>query len=504
MKTVAFDNERYLREQSGAIVERARRFHNKLYLEFGGKLLADYHAARVLPGFDPNIKMKLLMRLRQEIDIVLCIHAGDIERKKVRADFGLTYDADALRLMDDLRDWGLEVTAVVVTRFEDQPCVRPFLHRLGQRGIRVYIHRPTPGYPTEVDVIVSDRGYGVNPFIETQRPIVVVTAPGPGSGKMATCLSQLYHEHSRGVAAGYAKFETFPIWNLPLKHPVNVAYEAATADLGDYNQVDPFHLEATGQVAVNYNRDIEIFPVLQRILRRIGGERTVYRSPTEMGVNRAGFAIFDDPAVRAAATQEVIRRYFRAACEYALGLTERSTVERIQLLMEELGVKPESRPTVVPAREAAGEAQATGKGHDGIFCGAALALADGVIIRGKNSPLMHAASSVVLNAVKHLAGLPDHLHVLAPGVLESIRTLKRDVLGLRNLSLPLDEMLIALAISAATHPAAQLAMAQLSQLRGCDAHLTHIPTPGDEAGLRKLGLYATSDPNFPTRSWLAT
>lgn len=496
--TVGFDNERYLREQSAAIIERAKRFDNKLYLEFGGKLVSDYHAARTLPGFDPNVKIRLLQCLKDQAEIILCIHAGDIERKKLRADFGITYDADALRLMDDLRDWDLEVSAVVITRFSDQPAALQFRNRLERRGLRVYTHRATPGYPTDIDLIVSERGYGANPRIETSRPIVVVTAPGPGSGKMATCLGQLYHDHRRGISSGYAKFETFPIWNLPLKHPVNIAYEAATADLADVNMIDPFHLEAYGQTAVNYNRDIEIFPVLKRILERITGS-SLYRSPTDMGVNRAGFAIADDAACREAATQEIIRRYFRYQCEYALGSVERETVQRTELLVRELGVAPEYRRVVEPARLAADRARERGKGHEGIYCGAAIELLDGRIVTGCNSPLMHAASSLVLNAVKVLAELPDPMHVLAPNVIQSITGMKSGVLQRKTVSLNLEETLIALSVSAAGNPAAQMAMERLAALRGCDLHLTHIPTPGDEAGLRRLGVNITSDPAFPSR-----
>jgi len=494
-----FDPDLYLREQTAAIVDRARRFGNKLYLEFGGKLVADFHAARTLPGYDPNAKVRLLQELRDQVEILLCIHAGDIERKKLRADFGITYDADALRLIDDLRDRGLEVTAVVITRFHGQPAAVQFKNRLERRGLRTYTHAATPGYPTDVDTIASERGYGANPHIETTRPVVVVTAPGPGSGKMATCLSQLYHDHRRGVQSGYAKFETFPIWNLPLKHPVNVAYEAATADLGDVNLIDPFHLEATGGRAVNYNRDVEIFPVLQRILERVTGAASPYRSPTEMGVNRAGFAIVDDGIVRAAAVQEVIRRLFRYQCEYALGSVEHATVERAELLVKELGAKPEDRRVVPPAREAADRARASGLGHEGICCGAAIALPGGRIVTGRNSPLMHAASSLVLNAAKMLAGLPDPLHLLSPGVIESIGAMKRGVFRRRTVSLNVEETLIALAVSATGNPAAQLAMEKLSELRGCEVHLTHIPAPGDEAGLRRIGVNLTSDPAFPSR-----
>jgi len=497
---IGFDNERYLREQAAAILERVRRFNNKLYLEFGGKLLFDYHASRVLPGFDPNVKMRLLRQLKDEADVLLCIYAGDIERRKLRADFGITYDADALKLIDDLRGWDIEVRAVVITRFEGQPAATVFKNRLERRNIRVYTHRYTKGYPTAVDVIVSDEGYGANERIETRRPLVVVTGPGPGSGKLATCLSQLYHDHRRGVAAGYAKFETFPIWNLPLKHPVNVAYEAATADLGDVNVIDPFHLEAANTAAVNYNRDVEVFPVLTRILERIMETDAVYRSPTDMGVNRAGFAITDDAVVREAAKQEVIRRYFRYACEHAMGLVDGAIAERVELLMEDLDVGPLHRRVVAPARQAALEAERTGKGHKGIYCGAAIALPDGTLVTGKNSPLMHASSSLILNAIKVLAGIPDKIHLLAPNIIDSIAGLKKHILNARSISMDVEETLIALSISAASNPATQLAMEQMKHLRGCEAHLTHIPRPGDEAGLRRLGVNLTSDPNFSSKA----
>lgn len=498
-KAIGFDNDKYLDEQSRAILERVGRIGGRLYLEFGGKIAFDYHAARVLPGFDPNAKIGLLQRLRDQAEIVICIYAGAIERRKMRADFGIPYDLDTLKLIDDLRDWGLRVRAVVITRFEEQPSARVFKARLERRGVPVYTHRFTRGYPTDVDRIVSDEGYGANDFIETERPIVVVAGPGPGSGKLATCLSQVYHEHLRGAAAGYAKFETFPIWNLPLKHPVNVAYEAATVELKDVNLIDPFHLAAYGTQAVNYNRDVEAFPLLARILERITGE-SFYRSPTDMGVNRVGFAIVDDDIVRAAAEQEVIRRYFRYACEYAVGLVEREDAERSALIMNELGLKPERRVVVGFARSAAAEAEATGKGHDGVCCGAAIALPDGTIVTGKNSALMHAASAAVLNAVKQLSRIPDEIHLLTPNVMESIAGMKKNILKMKAVSLDLDETLIALGISATTNPAAKVAVERLTQLAGCEFHTTHLPTPGDEAGLRRLGVNVTSEPQFASRS----
>lgn len=496
---IGFDNEKYLAEQTIAITERVSCFDNKLYLEFGGKLLFDYHAARVLPGFDPNVKMRLLQKIRDKSEVVLCIYAGDIERKKVRADFGITYDSDALKLIDDLREWEIEVTGVVITRYENQPAATIFKKKLERRNIRVFTHRFTKGYPTDVDTVVSDEGYGANEYIHTTKPIVVVTGPGPYSGKLATCLSQIYHEYLHGVHAGYAKFETFPVWNLPLKHPVNTAYEAATADIRDFNMIDPFHLEAYNEKTVNYNRDIEAFPVLKRIIEKITGEHSFYKSPTDMGVNRAGFGIIDDDAVREAAIQEIIRRYFRYACEYAFGFVDKETVQRVELLLEDLDVKPESRIVVKPARQAALEAEKKGKGNEGIYCGAAIELTEGTIITGKNSPLMHAASALVLNAVKHLANIPDTMYLLPPTIMESISHFKKDVLKGRMVSLDLEETLIALSISATVNPAAQMAVEKLKELSGCEVHITHIPTPGDEAGLRKLGVNLTSDPEFATK-----
>ncbi len=503
MLKIGFDNEKYLKEQTKAILDRVAKFNNKLYLEFGGKLIFDYHASRVLPGFHPNVKMQLLQQLKDKADILLCIYAGDIERKKVRADFGITYDVDTLRLIDDLKDWDLSVKAVVITRFDNQTAAIIFKNKLERSGIKVYTHRYTKGYPTDVNTVVSDEGYGANEYIETDKSLVVVTGPGPGSGKMATCLSQLYHDYQRGLKSGYAKFETFPIWNLPLKHPVNVAYEAATADLHDFNMIDPFHLEAYGETAINYNRDVEVFPVLRRILKKII-DTTLYKSPTDMGVNHAGFGIVDDNAVKQAAKQEIIRRYFRYKCEYIMGFVDKETVQRVELLMEEMNIKPENRVVVKPARQAAVEAQAKGKGNEGIFCGAAIQLHDGIIITGKNSVYMHAASSLVLNAVKKLADIPYKIHLLSPTVIESIASLDKYILKEKTVSLDLEETLIALSISATTSPTAQLALERLKDLQGCEMHMTHIPTPGDKEGLRKLGVNLTSDPNFSSNSLFVT
>ncbi len=494
-----FDNEKYIREQSTEILDRVQRFDNKLYLEFGGKLLYDYHAARVLPGYDPNVKMRLIRELKDKADILLCIYAGDIERKKIRADFGITYDSDALKLIDDLRSWDIEVLGVVITRYDHQPAATLFKNKLERRNIKVFTHSYTKGYPTDVELIVSDEGYGANEKIQTDKPLVIVTGPGPGSGKLATCLSQLYHDYKRNIKSGYAKFETFPIWNLPLRHPVNVAYEAATADIRDFNLVDPFHLEAYGKTSVNYNRDVEVFPVLKRILEKITGGESFYRSPTDMGVNRAGFAITDDEVTREASKQEIIRRYFRYRCEYAMGFADRETVQRVELFIKDFGLKPEDRRVVEPSREAARAAEEQNKGNEGIFCGAAIELPDGSIVTGNNSPLMHAASSVIIHAIKHLADIPNKIKLLPSSITDAIRNMKTEILNEKSVSLDLEEALIALSIGATANPAAQLAIEKLKNLQNCEIHMTHIPTPGDEAGLRRLGVNLTTDPNFSSK-----
>ena len=497
--TIAFDNDKYLAEQTAAIRERIGQFDNKLYLEFGGKLMFDYHASRVLPGFDPNVKMRLLRELAGDTEIILCIYAGDIESRKMRADFGITYDSDTFKLIDDLRSWDLQVRAVVITRFADQPAAVTFRKKLERRGVRVYVHRAIPGYPADVDFVVSEQGYGSNPYIETSKPLVVVNAPGPNSGKMGTCLSQIYHEHRKGVRAGYAKFETFPIWNLPLRHPVNVAYEAATADLHDVNMIDPFHLDTYDERAVNYNRDIEAFPLLKRFLEKITGE-SMYHSPTDMGVNRAGYAIVDDERAAEAGKQEIIRRYYRYACDVVAGREDAETVRRVEVLMNEFGVDADSRSVAVRAREEAQGAESrSDTGHRGVFCGAALLLPDGdSVVVGHNSPLLHAASALVLNAIKNLGGIPAHLDLISRNVIESIGHLRKEILGRDSISLNLENTMIALSISATTNPVAKQAMEQLSELRGCELHMTHIPSPGDEKGLRRLGVHLTCDPQFAT------
>ncbi len=496
LNNIGFDNEKYLKEQTSAILERVNGSNSKLYLEFGGKILYDFHAARVLPGFHPNVKMKLLQKLKDDTDVLLCIFAGDIERKKVRADFGITYDADALKTIDDFKEWGINIKAVIITRFENQPAAVAFKNKLERRSVKVYTHRFTKGYPTDIDLIVSEEGYGANDYIKTDKPIVVVTGPGPGSGKLATCLSQLYHEHKRGKNATYSKFETFPIWNLPLKHPVNTAYEAATAELKDVNLIDHFHLDAYNEQVVNYNRDIEAFPLLKRIIEKITNKSSVFKSPTDMGVNRAGYGIINDDVVREAACQEIIRRYFRYSCEYIVGLVDKDSVQRIELLMDNLDLKQEDRHVVEHARNTGLEAQEEGKGNKGIYCGAAIELKSGKIITGKNSPLMHASSSLMLNAIKHLAEIPDSIDLLPLTIIESLKHFKKDILRGKMISLDLQETLIALSISAAGNPAAQTASEKLKELRGCEVHLTHMPTPGDAAGLTKLGVNLTSDTNF--------
>ncbi|MDD2690055.1 MAG: DUF1846 domain-containing protein [Candidatus Omnitrophica bacterium] len=507
MKNVGFDNEKYLKEQTAAILDRVKKMGNKLYLEFGGKLCFDYHAARVLPGYDPNVKIRLLQSLKNKLDIVLCIYAGDIEKGRVRGDFGITYDAATLKLIDDLRKWGLEILAVVITRFTNQSSAVIFKNKLERRQVKVYLHYPIDGYPLDVDLIASDKGFGKNEYIETRNPIVIVTAPGPNSGKLSTCLSQLYHEHKRGINAGYAKFETFPIWNLPLQHPVNVAYEAATADIQDFNLVDPFHLNKYNKTAINYNRDVESFPILKLILSRIfdkDANLPMYNSPTDMGVNRAGFGIIDDRIVQEAAKQELIRRYFRYNAEYVLGIEKKETVNRVAMLMEELGVKITDREVVAIARKAAEEAEAGDKGNEGVFCGAAIKLHDGRIVTGKNSKLMHAASSLILNTVKVLANIPDEILLLSPHIINQIAKLKEGILNADSESLDLEETLIALSISATTNHTAELAMQKLTELRSCEVHMTHIPTPGDEVGLKRLGVNLTTDGKFSSRNLFVT
>lgn len=497
-----FDAKKYLEEQSKYILERVNHY-DKLYLEFGGKLLGDYHAKRVLPGFDEDAKIKLLHNLKDKVEIIICVYAGDIERNKIRGDFGITYDMDVMRLIDDLRKWELEVNSVVITRYEHQPAAQIFINKLELRGIKVYQHQATKGYPLDVNTIVSEEGYGKNPYIETNKPIVVVTAPGPGSGKLATCLSQLYHESIRGRVAGYSKFETFPVWNVPLKHPLNIAYEAATADLKDVNMIDSFHMDAYGLVAVNYNRDIEAYPLLKRIIEKITGKEAIYKSPTDMGVNRVGFGIIDDDVVREASRQEVIRRYFKTGCEYKKGYVDKATFDRVQLIMEELGLQPGDRKVVAPAYQAAEEMERRlaqeGQSDKNHVCSAvAIELEDSTMVTGKSSDLMTATSAAMLNAIKQMARVADEIHLLSPVILEPIRSLKSNTLGSQSPALSCDEILIALTICAATNPMAQVCLDHLHKLRGCQAHSTTILIRSDEECFRKLGIDVTCDAVYPS------
>ena len=486
MMQAAFDNEKYLRTQSAHIRDRIAQFGGKLYLEFGGKLYDDNHASRVLPGFQPDSKLRMLLQLKDQVEMVIAINAGDIEKNKIREDLGITYDRDVIRLIDIFRELGLYVSSVVLTRFHGQAVATAFQSRLEGMGIKVYHHYDIAGYPADTAHIVSDQGFGKNEYIETSRELVVVTAPGPGSGKLATCLSQLYHEHKRGITAGYAKFETFPIWNLPLKHPVNLAYEAATADLNDVNMIDPFHLEAYGVTTVNYNRDVEAFPVLVAIFETILGQ-CPYKSPTDMGVNMVGNCIVDDEAVRYASRQEIIRRYYGALVEQKRGKLGEETVRKLELLMKKAGVSPDERKVITPALR---RAQETGD------AAAAMELPDGTIVTGKTSELLGASSALLLNALKKLGHMPDDLHLISPVALDPIQHLKVNYLGNRNPRLHTDETLIALSISAATNPMAEFAMQQLSKLRGCEVHSTVILSPVDERTFRRLGVNLTCEPQY--------
>ncbi|MFR1946177.1 MAG: DUF1846 domain-containing protein [Faecalimonas umbilicata] len=486
---IGFDNDKYLTMQSEHIRKRIDQFDNKLYLEFGGKLFDDYHASRVLPGFAPDSKLKLLMQLSDQAEIVIVISAGDIEKNKVRGDLGITYDSDVLRLIESFREQGLFVGSVVITQYTGQSSANLFKTRLEKLGIRVYIHYVIEGYPSNIPLIVSDEGYGKNDYIETSRPLVIITAPGPGSGKMATCLSQLYHEHKRGVRAGYAKFETFPIWNIPLKHPVNLAYEAATADLNDVNMIDPFHLEAYGITTVNYNRDVEIFPVLSAIFEKIYGENP-YKSPTDMGVNMAGNCICDDEACRDASNQEIIRRYYQALNGLAEGTSTEEEVFKIELLMKQAHITVNDRTVVDAALKRAEETGAPA---------AALELPDGSIITGKTSNLLGASAALLLNALKKLAGIEDEVHIISPSTIEPIQKLKTSYLGSKNPRLHTDEVLIALSISAATNETAQLALDQIPKLRGCQVHTSVMLSEVDVKQFKKLSIQLTSEAKYENK-----
>lgn len=497
MKT-GFDPQKYIEEQSKYILERVNNY-DKLYLEFGGKLIGDKHAKRVLPGFDEDAKIKLLQKLKDQAEIVICVYAGDIERNKIRGDFGITYDMEVLRLIDDLRSYELSVNSVVITRFNKQPATTVFINKLERRNIKVYTHAAIPGYPADVETIVSEDGYGINPYITTTKPIVVVTAPGPNSGKLATCLNQLYHEHKLGNAAGYSKFETFPVWNVPLKHPLNIAYEAATVDLKDVNMIDNFHFERYNQVAVNYNRDLEMFPVIKRIIEKITGKESVYQSPTDMGVNRVGFGITDMDVVAEASKQEIIRRYFSTACDFKKGLLDEDTLNRMKVIMEELELKQEDRHCVIPAREYAEKVKSASLDKEPVSV-VAFELNDGTIITGKNSATMDGCSAVILNAIKYLAGISDDIYLLSPLVLNTICTLKEKDLNSKTSALNANEILIALSICAVTNPTAQLAYEKLSLLRGVQAHSTVMLNKNDDQLLKKLGIDVTCDAVYPSEN----
>ena len=497
MQKIGFDSEKYIEEQSKYILERINHKNSeRLYLEFGGKLVHDKHAMRVLPGFDENAKIKLLEKMKDQAEIIICIYSGDIINSKTRQDFGITYDLEVLRLIDIYRKYDLRINSVVVTRYQESPAVEQFINKLQRRDIKVYKHFYTKGYPTDVDTIVSEEGYGANPYIEVTKPLIVVTGPGGGSGKLATCLSQLYHEYKLGRRVRYAKFETFPVWNLPLKHPVNIAYEAATADLKDVNMIDSFHLEAYGEKAVNYNRDLEVFPVIKRIIDTITGE-SEYQSPTDMGVNRVGFCITDDEVVREAAIQEIIRRFMMAKVDYKKCKIDSKVLERSELLMKDVGAKETDRAVVLPAREYAAKKQELDKKYLNVVV-MALELPDGTIVTGRSSRRMVAAGACILNAVKKLAGLPDPLYVISPEVFNNIQNLKVNVLHHDRTSLNVDDILTALSISADMNENANRTVGMLSQLEGCKAHCTAILSDNDEQTLRAMGIDVTCDPEYLT------
>ncbi len=490
MFKIGFDNEQYIKTQSGHIEKRIAQFGGKLYLEFGGKLFDDFHAARVLPGFEPDSKIRMLSELAGEAEVVITINAADIEKNKIRSDLGITYDQDVLRLIDAFRSFGMYVGSVVLTRYTGQPAAEAFQKRLEALDLKVYRHYPIPGYPLDVKTIVSDEGYGKNEYIETTRSLVVVTAPGPGSGKMATCMSQLYHDNKRGVRSGYAKFETFPVWNLPLNHPVNLAYEAATADLNDVNIVDPFHLAAYGQTTVNYNRDVEIFPVVKTMFEHIYGE-CPYKSPTDMGVNMVGNCIFDDDAVCEGAKDEIIRRYYAARCRQFKGENDGSEANKIQMLMAKGNVQEAQRPVIGEALARAEKTQ---------LPAVAIQLPDGRVITGKTSNLLGAVSAAVINALKALADIPKETKLISPEILKPVSNLKIKRLGNKNPRLHLDELLIALSICAVNDKVARKALGCLDKLRHCDAHSTVILSPADESTLKKLGVQLTCEPKYQTKA----
>ncbi len=490
MKKVGFDNEKYLSFQSENIKKRISDFGGKLYLEFGGKLFDDYHASRVLPGFEPDSKIRMLQTLKDEVEIIVVINANDIEKKKTRGDLGITYDEDVLRLINIFKDLELFVGSVVVTCYTGQPAAKAYLNRLTQLGIKNYKHFPIDGYPSDINKIVSDEGYGANEYIETERSLVVITAPGPGSGKMATCLSQIYHDNKRNIKSGYAKYETFPIWNLPLKHPVNLAYEAATADLNDVNMIDPFHLEAYGRTTVNYNRDVEIFPVLDEMFTRIQG-KSPYKSPTDMGVNMAGFCIIDDDVVCKACHMEILRRYYNAQSDFIKGKGSAETVKKIELIMNREGITSAMCPAIEASVK---KAEITGAPAGGMV------LHNGKVITGKTSSLLGASSALLLNALKELAGIDENINIISPEVIEPICTLKTKNLHHRNPRLHSDEVLIALCMSAVTNPDAQKAIDKLESLKGCDAHFSVVISDVDEKLYRRLGINVTCEPKYEMKT----
>ncbi|MCR5081999.1 MAG: DUF1846 domain-containing protein [Parasporobacterium sp.] len=489
MNKIGFDNDKYLKMQSEHIKERIGQFGGKLYLEFGGKLFDDFHASRVLPGFKPDSKINMLVQLKDEAEIVIVINSGDIEKNKVRGDLGITYDTDVLRLIDAFREYGLFVGSVVITRYTDAPRIEAYKKKLESLGLKVYRHYPIAGYPSNIPYIISDEGFGKNEYVETSRKLVVITAPGPGSGKMATCLSQVYHDNKRGIKSGYAKFETFPIWNIPLKHPVNLAYEAATADLNDVNMIDPFHLEAYGKMAVNYNRDVEVFPVLNAMFEQLLGS-SPYKSPTDMGVNMAGNCIIDDDAVSNASKQEIIRRYYAIMCQSRQGDTDNEQIAKLEILMQQAGISISDRPVIAAANT---KAELTGDPA------VAIELPSGQIVTGKTSSLLGASSAMLLNALKVLAGIDDSVELISPKIIEPIQDLKVNHLGNHNPRLHTDELLIALSICAATDPNAELAMQQIEKLEGCEVHSSVILSQVDSNVFRKLGVNLTCEPVYQTK-----
>lgn len=492
-----FDTKKYLDVQTKAIIDRVKKFNGRLYLEFGGKLRQDHHAARVLPGYEINTKIKIFQRLKEKSEIVYCISAKQIQERKIRGDSGLTYDEQTLKEIKELKENGIDVSCVVITRFGQEE-TKKFKRKLQNYGNKVYVHREIEGYPTKVEEIISDKGLGRQEYIKTKKPIIIVTGAGGGSGKMAVCLSQLYHDRKKGIKSGYAKFETFPVWNLPIDHPVNIAYEAATADIGDVVMIDPFHLQAYNKTAVNYNRDIENFSIMKTIIKRMVGKKdplASYRSPTDMCVSQTAQGIIDDNVVREASHQEIIRRFFRYSVGVLEGTEEPKTVERVKILMNKVGIKIEDRKVVLPARKAALGAKKTGKGEGDFFSGAAIELANGKIITGKNSPLLHAESAALLNAIKVLAGIPDEIDLISKTIIKNISQLKKE-LGERSKSLDVTETLIALAISATTNPTTKLGLEKVKELKGCEMHTTHITVESDKAPLRKMDINLTSDTNL--------